>query len=845
MKGYLYRIMFMVFPLALAVNFLVFPSHAGAQDGNGFTLSGKIYNSATRQPVEFGTVIIMEARRKAYTRPDGSYTVTIPEAGEYTIVISSEGLKPFKGTVVISGDMRRDYRLMPLRVQGATITIRGKRDLQKVSRHTMDREQMKGVPASFGDAITALTSLPGVDRTFGDLFGNIVIRGGNPFGSNFFVDDIPIQNPYHFGGFHAVINSNLLDEVDLFASAFPAEYGYATCSLINMHTVDDVKDFGGYADLSLISFNVLVQDPILRDENGKIHMGSPLEKVDPKKYKNAGYIIASGRIGYFNLIIEPLIELIEGENVNTPEYWDYQFKAKYYLNSSNSLTALFFGYSDLFEIRDNSIVQELKDGDDPLTIGFSASYEKSAHGQGLYYIFEPNERFRNKITVYASLMATKQAVDFPLAAGVFALQNLKLYSRPYVFGVKEKFKGEVWKDRMEIRGGVEGHAYQFTAKGKSFIPSGNDLSGDVLGNPELSTSQFLRNRIINYTAGAYLEVKFFYKGLTILPGFRTDFLRRTREITWDPRGLISYEAPWGMTFSVAGGKYSYFFQTSPLLFDTFPQVSKIGRSLVSEHAWHHVAGIEQDINDKLSIKLEGYYNRFYNIPQAYYHIEADGRPLEGLTTGKIRTYGVEILFKVDKKENERGVFGWMSYAWNRSRFRSGLPIAPGLYSPVPETLGYPTNSTGDPFGRQWIPTDSEQEHTVKVVAGYDFGNHMITSKFQFYTSRPYTPIVWYEQDTSYVPLYPGDQRYIPIYGYPNSERFEPQHRLDIRYTFKKSYTWGQVSWYAEVINVLNYLPKVIQSWDYRFPYIPGRNPKITRPNATIAFFPNFGVEVKF
>ncbi len=146
---------------------LLILSPAAAQ---AVTLRGTIYDDTRRQPVDFGTVIVLEAKIKARTAEDGSYTVQIPEPGEYTIMVQAEGLRQLKTKIRIDRDMVRDFRLGAISIKGAAITITGERDIQKVSRYTMTVKELKEVPASFGDSISALTSLPGVIRTDG-FFG--------------------------------------------------------------------------------------------------------------------------------------------------------------------------------------------------------------------------------------------------------------------------------------------------------------------------------------------------------------------------------------------------------------------------------------------------------------------------------------------------------------------------------------------------------------------------------------------------------------------------------------------------------------------------------------------------
>ena len=204
------------------------------------SLKGLVIDSMTRKPVDMATVMVLETKTKTYTDEYGRYSVSFPSAGTYTLIVKSEGNQLYQEKIVLSAPEERNIVLKPLKVQGGAITIKGERDIQKTSRYTMTVKELKEVPASFGDSISALTSLPNVTRTDG-FFGPLVIRGSDPNYNGYFIDGIPIYSPYHFGGLHSVINNNLMSEIDLYSSAFPAHFGYAQGAVININTVDDVK----------------------------------------------------------------------------------------------------------------------------------------------------------------------------------------------------------------------------------------------------------------------------------------------------------------------------------------------------------------------------------------------------------------------------------------------------------------------------------------------------------------------------------------------------------------------------------------------------------------------------
>lgn len=820
---------------------------AFAQKKEGYILHGIIYNTSTKKPVDSGTVFILELKKKENCDANGVYRIAVPKPGVYTVIVRSEGLKMTKTAVAIDGDIIKNFPLDVVIKKSEGLTITGKRDIQTVSRHTMNLQQLKEVPATFGDSINAIASLPGIIRTGGDLFGPIVIRGGDYLGVKYLVDDIPIYSPLHYGGLHSIINSNLINEIDVYSSAFPAEIGSATSAVIAFNTVDEVKEFSGYTDLSLLSASALVQTPIIKNSG----LGSPLEDYK-KDQKNVGYIIASGRISYIDLIVIPIVGWITGDNINmVPSYWDYQFKAKYFLNKDNSLTLMALGSKDFFKFRRKN--QPELDGSDPLLTGLRVNTDQMTHGQSLTYAYQPNERFRNRLIFSSSLRENSISVNIPAPGVSIALKNIRIKSKPYVFGLTDKFKIVAVPKYFEIRGGAEYNLYYFTASGFKPVSAGGGFTFDLANNNYIT--DVIKEKIYNHTIGGYLETKFTYGGLTIMPGFRSDYLQRNGETTWDPRGLISYEFPTNTTISLAGGKYSYFFQTNPNYFDANTEFAKVGKEGTSEWAIHRVAGLEQKIG-LFSIKVEGFWNDFYDLVKEYAHIGPDASYRHTMSTGRIKAYGGEIMLKKDRKEGEKGVFGWVSYTYTRSRSKSGLPDYPGIYGIlISNTGGLPTsyndlfmNRIGDPWGKQWLNYDYEQNHSFKLILGYVTGKHTITGKFMLFTSMPYTPIVASILDEQ-------NLRYYPIYGRPNSRHFPLNHRLDLRYTHTTTYSWGNVSWYIELINAYNYRPKEVQQWNYLLPYLGSHaitirnrnysNPKITSYSGSLALIPNFGVEAKF
>lgn len=527
---------------------------ASAVLAEAVTLSGKVYNSVTRQPVDFGVVISFESRTKARIGSDGTYRLELPEAGVYTLMIKAEGLKALKLKYKVTGSVTRDFWLKPLRVAGGTLRVFGDRNIQKLSRYTMTSQDIKDVPAAFGDSISALTALPGVNRT-GGFLGPLVIRSADPLFNRYYFDDIPLLNPQHFGGIHSVINSNLIREVDLYSSAFPAQFGGANAAVININSVDTVKEFSGYADIGLISANAIFKVPFFRDVAGS------------EKKETAGYLIVSGRYGYYRLFVPLFYKLFTGDELDgVPEYWDYQVKGRYYLNSRWWLTFTAIGSRDYWKILD---VDTPDENFDPLLNDFDFETDTLANAQALYLTYQPSPRFKNRAMFYTSLNDTYFYIsldqDNPDVASW--AKDYYVTSQPFIFGLKDKVKFEWWKETAELRLGVEANLYYFRRKGFQFIPDEYD---PIQGIPDFGNeNEFIllaldETPAKNYAISAYAENEFNFRGLKFVPGMHYDYLHRTGESLVDFRGLLSYEFKSDTTISVAGGSILPFSRLIPI-----------------------------------------------------------------------------------------------------------------------------------------------------------------------------------------------------------------------------------------------------------------------------------------
>ncbi|RME93268.1 MAG: TonB-dependent receptor [Candidatus Hydrogenedentota bacterium] len=767
-------------------------------------VQGQVLAKITKQPVAFATVAVLEKRIKVRCDEKGNFALNL-EPGTYTILVQAPGYQYARQKIQIPDQSSVTILLETITVRGSSLVVRDNRNIQKVSRYTMTVQEMKEVPASFGDSVSALTALPGINRTAG-FFGNLTIRGQNTNANRYYIDGIPVYSILHFGGLHSVINTNMIQQIDVYSSAYPVDFSNALGSVISIGTTDEVKEFYGYGDASIISSNVLLGGPFTR-------LVKTNADSENQKKQTIGYWIVSGRYG--NLSIAKNIADLIGEKVdNFPIYYDYQAKGKLFFAENHALTLFFFGSSDFLSIVSDVDDKSIEEGADPLFDDIKLKVDNQFHNQAFTYSYIPSKKFSEKLLLYSSLNTVN---TFAYRQNTFL--DVDFSAHPNIFGVRNFLNFEFWQDVSKLSFITEAALYDFSSRGRT-IARTNQRTGFNLADTNSVQTTSVDNDSQTTTTGVAIANEWKFGILKLVPQVRADYLALLNKTVIDPRGLISFEISQDTELSFAGGQYSSFAQINPFIFANNPGIAS-KTNFGPEKAYHFSAGIEHNFSRLYTIKVDTFYNTFHDLLEP---MTVNNQP-EYTNSGDGIAYGVETTLRKDTTTaRNHEFFGWINYTYTQAKNR--------------------TNLADDPLGSTYIRNRFEQEHVVKLVLGYLWGAHTLTAKFQFYTSFPYTPIIG--DDNNQLNLNPP--RYAPVYDtdHPYSKHFEPAHRLDIRYSYQFNYRWGYIKLYVEVINVYAYAPTTSEKWKYNQRYQPGVNPTLEKDTGFSAIpIPNFGVEVRF
>ena len=260
---------------------------------------GTVHEKGTTDPVAGAVARLAGSTAYAETDADGRFTLEGPD-GPGTLTIDAPGFEAgVRGVRLDAGKpFTLDILLVRVEVRADEVVVRGRREAAQPSQTAVTREEIRSTPGTAGDALRAVQNLPGVAMV-SDISGQIAVRGGGPRDNLYLLDRIPWPVPFHFGGVMSTVNSDLLQQVDLYAAGFDARWGNTDGAVLDAGTRPGAKDrLHGSMDVNIVTAEGLVEGPIgLGDASWTL----------------------GGRRSYYDLLLGPLFR---GTFTAFPRFWD-------------------------------------------------------------------------------------------------------------------------------------------------------------------------------------------------------------------------------------------------------------------------------------------------------------------------------------------------------------------------------------------------------------------------------------------------------------------------------------------------------------------------------------------
>ena len=768
-----------------------------AQTGD---IQGTVYQRSTGRPFTGVDVRITETEQTEKTDENGTFQFTELPEGTYTFVVThpTETAPTAVSVAISSGDTTEVKIYLGEAAKLETIVVEGKRLPPTISRTDIRGSELLRIPGAANDALKGLTTLPSIGIP-NDYFGVLYIRGSEPGSNLYYLDRTPLGYPFHWGGLLSTISSETIETIDIYAGGYGAEFGLDSQAVLDIHARDSIeKRFGGKFNL-----NIFYSEGLLEGKIGE-----------------KGYVSASGRRSYFDLIVGPIIEQQTGQEQQLPYFSDYQFKFAYPLTEKHHLTMNAFAAVDRFKI---VAEQEGVRTDEP-SRDF-VLFENGFNGQGIHLRSE----FTENLTSHLSLTRSDNFlnIDFqgtteeqysvgPVSVGPDGQRENYLANYVHyeikvnapVYTLREDVSYRL-SPMLQLESGMLFTFNPATSSENGWVeenfPSDHDLSfttetpdGEVVreGTFEEVHDEFGHDfyRTEGYLQGRYDPLSF----LSVALGVRLDYLNVTEQLSVQPRGSVNLQLPSGSNLRFAYGHY----EQSPLPYQLLSDDGNPG--LESSLTRHYIMELEHPVSSRTELKFATYYKDTQKLVVTKSSLsslyEETGEEVRSLSLApEVRSLSLAPFDDIPNYLNEGmgyvgGVeaflrhripdkfFGWISYAYTHAERREHI-----LYAYQPYLF--------------------DNTHIVSIVANYNFSpDFEIGAKWQYLSGTSEVPIssIVLVQD----PVTRGFNPLLASADEQLSTELSPYHKLDFRISHKWKVKGMKIGGFLDILNVYNRKNKI-------------------------------------
>ena len=598
---------------------------------------------------------------------------------------------------------------------------------------------LKNIPSAFGesDIMKIVLSLPGV-TTVGEASSGYNVRGGATDQNLILFNGGTVFNPSHLFGLFASFNSDAVEDVELFKSSIPVEYGGRISSVLKVISKEaNMQKLTGSASIGVLTSKANLEIPIVK------------EKVS---------LLLNGRTTYSDWILKQLPEK-SGYRNGTANFYDLGGVLTWKLNSLNRLKIngywshdkFSFSSDDNYGYQNSNISAEWRSMlNEKITATLSAGLDhydyfnedKSVPSSAARLSFGINQLW-GKLNIRQRL-TEKEVISYGISMQHYNVQAGKYEPVGDASYIKT--------DQLQHEKALESAAY---------ISYERPLTEKLTVSAGLRYSMFnaLGPRDVNY----YEDDQ--------LPSEET--LLETRHES----GIIkTYHAPEIRLSALYAIKENVSLKVG---FNTMHQyIHKVSNtSIVSptdtwklsdlnikpQKGWQAAAGIYHETRDKnYEFSAEVYYKHiddYLNYRNSAVllmnpHLETD------VISTKGKSYGVELQVKKPFGK----VNGWVSYTFSRSLLRQDDK---GVKKPL---------NDGD-----WYPSEYDRPHEVKAVLNLKFTErYSFSSNFNYATGRPTTLPTGKYYNSYY-------QKFMPYYSDRNTYRIPDYMRLDLAFNIEPTH----------------------------------------------------------
>ncbi|MBR4228214.1 MAG: TonB-dependent receptor [Bacteroidales bacterium] len=284
-------------------------------------VSGYVHDVSSGEPLT--GVAVYDDKTGAYSLTDayGFYRISLP-IGEGVLNFSGYSMDDLHLNVIVYGEGGLDVVMKEkvTSLKGAVVSAES-RAAHRDARMGIERiriNEIAKVPAAFGEAdvLKVVLTLPGV-KTAGEAATGFNVRGGSVDQNLILFNEGTIYNPSHMFGIMSAFNTDIVNEVELYKSSIPAEFGGRISSVLDIRGREgNSKKVQGSVGLGLLTSRFNLEGPV----------------------GNKTSFIVGGRTTYSNWILN-LLPSSSNYSGGKASFSDANIGISHRFNSKNSLHA--------------------------------------------------------------------------------------------------------------------------------------------------------------------------------------------------------------------------------------------------------------------------------------------------------------------------------------------------------------------------------------------------------------------------------------------------------------------------------------------------------------------------
>ncbi|MBL7973160.1 MAG: TonB-dependent receptor, partial [Prolixibacteraceae bacterium] len=305
-----------------SISLFLFQMGLFAQTGG---LKGRVIDAVSNEPLPFVNILVAGTTNGTATDIDGNFQFSGLNPGFVRIQASSVGYHSVLSSEIEIGNVKPAFIEIKMEkrdaeIEEVTVSVSPFRTTEEspVSLKTIGIAEIEKSPGANRDISKVIQSFAGV-LSSPSFRNDIIIRGGGPSESRFYLDGVEVPNINHFatqgasGGAVGILNADLIREVNYYSGAFPSNRGNALSGVFEFAQADGNADklrFRGSLGASEVSAT----------------FDGPLSEKTS--------FIVSARRSYLKLLFTAL------KLPFLPTFNDMQFKVKTRFDAKNELTII-------------------------------------------------------------------------------------------------------------------------------------------------------------------------------------------------------------------------------------------------------------------------------------------------------------------------------------------------------------------------------------------------------------------------------------------------------------------------------------------------------------------------